>query len=101
MVMNIHWVISAALATALTACQNSEREFQLIENIDSETVISDTNLIGKLQSGDPVFGIFARPQTVEGGSIAGKNRDADFVFYSLESGPVSYTHLTLPTIYSV
>ena len=43
--MNIHWVISAALATALTACQNSEIELQLIENMDSETVISDTNLI--------------------------------------------------------
>ena len=85
--MNIHWVISAALATVLTACQNSEIELQLIENMDSETVISDTNLIGKLQSGDPVFGIFARPQTADGGSIAGKNRDADFVFYSLESGP--------------
>ena len=55
--MNIHWVISAALATVLTACQNSEIELQLIENMDSETVISDTNLIGKLQSGDPVFGL--------------------------------------------
>ena len=44
-VMNIHWVISAALATVLTACQNSEIELQLIENMDSETVISDTNMI--------------------------------------------------------
>ena len=85
--MDIHWVILATLATVLTACQNSGAELQVIEEMHGETVISDSNLIGKLQSGDPVFGIFARPQTAEGGSIAGKNRDADFVFYSLESGP--------------
>ncbi len=85
--MGIHWVMLATFTTVLTACQNSGAELEVIEEMHGGTVMSDNNLIGKLQSGDPVFGIFARPQTAEGGSIAGENRDADFVFYSLESGP--------------
>lgn len=85
--MKIQRVVLAVCAMFMTGCQNGEMETQAIETIDSEASISDASLVSKLQSGGPVFGIFARPQTAEGGSVAGKNRHTDFVFYSLESGP--------------
>jgi len=85
--MNMRWLGLFLFATVLSGCQNGEIETHEMEETSDETVISDSGLITKLQSGKPVFGIFARPQTAEGGSIAGKNRDPDFIFYSLESGP--------------
>ena len=68
----------------LSGCQKDEPSTNAIVD---DTVTSDFSLISKLQDGEPVFGMFARPQNAEGGSIAGKNADPDFIFYSLESGP--------------
>lgn len=44
-------------------------------------------IIDLLRSGEVVFGIFSGEQSAEGGRLMAQNRDADFVFYSLESGP--------------
>ncbi len=71
----------------LSSCQNDGIGTRSTENISDETVELFDGLISKIQNGEPVFGAFARPQTADGGSIAGRNKDPDFIFYSLESGP--------------
>lgn len=40
-----------------------------------------------LADGHAVFGTFPGPTTREQGVLMGQNRELDFVFYSLESGP--------------
>lgn len=40
-----------------------------------------------LADGQAVFGVFPGPTTREQGALMGANRELDFVFYSLESGP--------------
>lgn len=40
-----------------------------------------------LAGGQPVFGIFSGEHTAEQGARTARNREADFIFYSLESGP--------------
>ena len=40
-----------------------------------------------LADGQAVFGVFPGPATREQGALMGQNRELDFVFYSLESGP--------------
>ncbi len=40
-----------------------------------------------LADGQAVFGTFPGPSTFEQGALMGQNRELDFVFYSLESGP--------------
>ena len=40
-----------------------------------------------LAVGQAVFGTFSGPTTREQGALMGQNRELDFVFYSLESGP--------------
>lgn len=44
-------------------------------------------MIDLLAEGEVVFGIFSGEQSAEGGRMMAANEDADFVFYSLESGP--------------
>lgn len=44
-------------------------------------------VIELLEEGHPVFGIFSGDRTAEQGALMGQNREIDFVFYSLESGP--------------
>ncbi|MCY4398526.1 MAG: aldolase/citrate lyase family protein [Gemmatimonadetes bacterium] len=45
------------------------------------------SLVQLLADGQVLFGIFPGPSTREQGALMGQNRDLDFVFYSLESGP--------------
>lgn len=40
-----------------------------------------------LDDGQPIFGMFSGPQTPEQGRAVVANRDADFILYSMESGP--------------
>lgn len=40
-----------------------------------------------LADGQALFGVFSGPTTPEQGALMGQNRELDFVFYSLESGP--------------
>lgn len=44
-------------------------------------------IVELLADGRAVFGIFANERTYEGGVEMAANREADFIFYSLESGP--------------
>ena len=44
-------------------------------------------LVQLLADGQAVFGAFPGPSTAEQGAERGRNRELDFVFYSLESGP--------------
>lgn len=44
-------------------------------------------IVELLASGQPVFGIFSGDHTAEQGTVMAQNRETDFVFYSLESGP--------------
>lgn len=44
-------------------------------------------MVDLLDTGEAVFGIFSGEHTPEGGRLMGENPEADFVFYSLESGP--------------
>ena len=44
-------------------------------------------MVDLLAAGQPVFGIFSGEHTPEQGARVARNREADFVFYSLESGP--------------
>ena len=44
-------------------------------------------LAALLADGQAVFGTFSGPTTREQGALTGQNRELDFVFYSLESGP--------------
>ena len=55
----------------------------------------DNDIIALLDSGQPVFGMFAPEQSAEGGVAAAQNTEADFIFYSLESGPWDVPTLAL------
>ena len=44
-------------------------------------------MVELLAGGEPVFGIFSGEHTREQGARMARNREADFIFYSLESGP--------------
>ncbi|MEJ2538823.1 MAG: aldolase/citrate lyase family protein [Gemmatimonadota bacterium] len=44
-------------------------------------------LVEMLQAGQPVFGVFSGPQTREQGAVMAAESDADFILYSMESGP--------------
>ncbi len=44
-------------------------------------------LVQLLADGQVLFGVFSGPRTAEQGAEMGRNRELDFVFYSLESGP--------------
>lgn len=55
---------------------------------ESENVPESPNpIVQLLEAGNPVFGIFSGDHTREQGVVRGRNREVDFVFYSLESGP--------------
>lgn len=47
----------------------------------------ENDIIALLDSGQPVFGMFAPEQSAAGGVAAAGNTETDFIFYSLESGP--------------
>lgn len=51
-------------------------------------------IIRLLADGEAVFGIFANERTHEGGVEMASNRETDFVFYSLESGPFDIPTMT-------
>ena len=48
---------------------------------------STAPLVRLLAEGQVLFGVFSGPRTAEQGAEMGRNRELDFVFYSLESGP--------------
>ena len=66
-------VLTVALAAALAATTGCAAPEPAVVNL-----IADDQV---------VFGIFSGPTTREQGALMGQNRELDFVFYSLESGP--------------
>ena len=48
---------------------------------------STTPLVRLLADSQVLFGVFSGDRTAEQGTAMGRNRELDFVFYSLESGP--------------
>ena len=75
------------LAAVLWACAEAEDdEVQASGAIVSAEAPSD-GIIELLESDQVVFGTFSGEHTPEGGRLMAQNEDADFVFYSLESGP--------------
>lgn len=92
-------VLTVALATALTAttaCSAPEQSGDpgASEPADDAAVSELTSaatspapVVNLIADGQVVFGIFSGPTTREQGALMGQNRELDFVFYSLESGP--------------
>ena len=50
-------------------------------------MVATNPMIALLAGGQPVLGIFSGDHTAEQGRQMVLNREADFIFYSLESGP--------------
>ena len=73
-----------ATAAAVVSCAPAEDE----PGADEATSVPGPNrMVELLASGQPVFGIFSGEHTPGQGARMARNREADFVFYSLESGP--------------
>ena len=74
----------ALLTVAMTGCAPAA------DGADDTT----STIVGLLAAGLPVFGIFSGEHTAEQGTVMAQNRETDFVFYSLESGPFDIPTLT-------
>ena len=53
----------------------------------AESSAGPSTLAQLLADGQAVFGVFSRPTAPDNAALMGQNRELDFVFYSLESGP--------------
>ena len=54
---------------------------------EAASAMNGNRMVELLSSGQPVFGIFSGDHTSAQGARMARNREADFIFYSLESGP--------------
>ena len=79
----------AAALTAAGACSAPEQSGDpAADGAATETAAaSPSPVVNLIAAGEVVFGIFPGPTTREQGALMGENRELDFVFYSLESGP--------------
>ena len=81
----------AAALTAATACsapeQSGDPDPGAAGPAPATAAASPSPVVNLVAAGDPAFGIFSGPTTSEQGALMGQNRELDFVFYSLESGP--------------
>ncbi|MDE0357598.1 MAG: aldolase/citrate lyase family protein [Gammaproteobacteria bacterium] len=83
-------VLSAALAIATAVAVASCAPSGDAPGAREQATASATGanpMVELLASGQPVFGIFSGEHTPGQGARMARNREADFVFYSLESGP--------------
>ena len=85
-------VVAAALVVAGCAAPeqsgDSGGEPAAATDAPASTATTDASaLAALLADGQAVFGTFSGPTTREQGALMGQNRELDFVFYSLESGP--------------
>ncbi len=78
-------VCVTALLGALAAGGCGAEPNEATEGLDPES--PHTRIVRLLAAGQPVFGIFSGEHSAAGGTAMGRNRETDFVFYSLESGP--------------
>ena len=81
-------ILALALATGCSAPEQSADEASGAASAGSDAPTPDpAPLVQLLADNQVLFGIFPGPSTREQGALMGQNRDLDFVFYSLESGP--------------
>ena len=78
----------ALLTLGLAACGGGEtgKESQPAPS-SAEAPAAGNALLALLQSGEPVFGVFSGDQTPEQGAAMVRDSNADFILYSMESGP--------------
>lgn len=76
---NVAGTLLVAVAVSLAGCTGA--------GTPSDSEVSQAPLVRLLSAGDAVFGVFPGAATREDGAERGRNRELDFVFYSLESGP--------------
>ncbi len=83
--MHLFPSLAVSVVTALTAagCAAPEQA----DAPEAATAADASALAQLLADGQAVFGVFSGPTTAEQGALMGQNRELDFVFYSLESGP--------------
>ncbi len=81
-------VLALAFASGCSAPERSADEATGAAAAGTDAPAPDAApLVQLLADGQVLFGIFPGPSTREQGALMGQNRDLDFVFYSLESGP--------------
>ena len=81
-------ILALALASGCSAPEQSADEESGAASAGSDAAaMAPAPLVQLLADGQVLFGIFPGPSTREQGALMGQNRDLDFVFYSLESGP--------------
>ena len=81
-------ILALAIASGCSAPEQSADEASDAAPSGSDAPAPDAApLVQLLADSQVLFGIFPGPSTREQGALMGQNRDLDFVFYSLESGP--------------
>ena len=73
------------LMTAFGGAEEVDRSADAEPEIAMQADRSD--LAELLRTGQPVFGVFSGPKTREQGAMIAAETDADFILYSMESGP--------------
>ncbi|MDE2796768.1 MAG: aldolase/citrate lyase family protein [Gemmatimonadota bacterium] len=83
-----------AMALAMLACSTPGQRAESGSDAPAATTgatdrptRSTAPLVRLLADGQVLFGVFSGDRTAEQGAAMGRNRELDFVFYSLESGP--------------
>lgn len=83
--------VAAALTAAACSTPEQSEEPDPGAAADAAATVSaqpsPSAVVNLIAAGEPAFGIFPGPTTREQGALMGQNRELDFVFYSLESGP--------------
>ena len=87
---SLAWILAFGLA--ILACTGPDRSDGSEPDPDPGTAATDASastapLVRLLADGQVLFGVFSGDRTAEQGAAMGRNRELDFVFYSLESGP--------------
>lgn len=93
--LRLSLAVSVATALAAAGCAAPEQSDAPEAGTDAAadpaaampTAADASALAHLLADGQAVFGAFSGPTTAEQGALMGQNRELDFVFYSLESGP--------------
>lgn len=83
-----------AFGLAIPACAPPDRAGESESDADAAAAAAadapstpTAPLVRLLADGQVLFGVFSGDRTAEQGAATGRNRELDFVFYSLESGP--------------
>lgn len=81
------WPALALLTIACSAPDRQEDPSSAGSDPPGAATEPTAPLVQLLADGQVLFGVFSGDRTAEQGAAMGRNRELDFVFYSLESGP--------------